>query len=177
MRVAVQTRANKLAVEVYRVNPVVAVFICLIAILLQGYLPMWFPSTAALDLPLLVTIFFALTRRSQVGGLFIGAAIGLAQDSLGHGYIGMFGITKTIVGYFASSLGSRVDTDHPGIRMLVVFAFYYVHLGLFLVLQRVLLEKPMVLPYTPARSVAVAAINAVLAVFLFQFLDRFKKAV
>ncbi len=59
--------------------------------------------------------------------------------------------------------------------MLVVFAFYYVHLGLFLVLQRVLLEKPIVLPYTPARSVAVAAINAILAMFLFQFLDKFKK--
>lgn len=175
MRLAVRPRTN-LAVEVYRFNPVVAVAIALFAILLQGYLPMWFPSTAALDLPLLVTVFIALSRRSQVAGLFIGAAIGLAQDCLGQGPLGMFGITKTIVGYFASSLGARVNTEHPGIRMLVVFVFYYIHLGMFLVLQRVLLDKPMALPYTPVRSLAVALVNAILAVLLFQFLDRFKKA-
>jgi len=174
MRLAVRPRTN-LAVEVYRFNPVVTIAVALFAILLQGYLPTWFPSTAALDLPLLVTIFFALSRRSQVGGLFIGAAIGLAQDSLGHGPIGMFGITKTIVGYFASSLSARVDTEHPSIRVLVVFAFYYIHLGMYLVLQRVLLDKPIVLPYTPYRSLAVALVNAIIAVFLFQFLDRFKK--
>jgi rod shape-determining protein MreD len=173
MRVAVRMRSN-FAVEVYRINPVVGFTIAVVAILLQGYLPMWFPGTAALDLALLVTIFFSLSRRSQVAGLFIGAAIGLAQDSLGHGPIGMFGITKTIVGYSASSIGARIDTEHPGIRLVVVFVFYYIHQALFLFLQRVLLEKPVALPPLP-RLLAVGLVNAILAVLLFQFLDRFKK--
>lgn len=160
-------------VEVYRFNPLVMILVSLVAIILQGYLPMWFPTTAALDLPLLVTVYFALSRRSQIAGLLTGAIIGLAQDSLSHGPIGMFGMVKTIVGYAASSLGVRIDTEHPGIRLLATFAFYYVHLGVYLLLQRVLLEKAIAMP--GPRSLAVAVINSILGVVLFQFLDRFKK--
>lgn len=145
----------------------------LVAILIQGYLPMWFPSTSALDLPLLITIYFALSRRSQIAGLLIGAVIGLAQDSLSHGPIGMYGMTKTIVGYAASSLGARIDTEHPGVRLLAVFGFYYVHVAVYLGLQRVLLEKAILLP--GPRSLAIALVHAILAVVIFQFLDRFRK--
>jgi len=172
VKVSVRMRSN-LRVEVHRFNPLLAIFASLFAILIQGYLPMWFPTTAALDLPLLVTIYFALSRRSQIAGLLIGAVIGLAQDSLSHGPIGMFGMTKTIVGYAASSLGARIDTEHPGVRLLAVFGFYYMHLGVFLGLQRVLLEKAILMP--GPRSLAVAMVHAILAVVLFQFLDRFRK--
>lgn len=160
--------------EVYHFNWLVALAIAVLAILLQGYLPMWIPSTAALDLPLLITIYFSLSRRSQVAGLLIGAIIGLSQDSLSHGPIGMYGMAKTMVGYMASSLGARIDTEHPGIRLIVVFAFYYVHLGFYMLLDRVLLEKTVVMP--GVRTVAIAVVNAILAVVIFQFLDRFKTA-
>ncbi len=172
MKVAVRTRAD-LRVEVHRFNPLLMIAAALVAILIQGYLPMWFPTTAALDLPLLITIYFALSRRSQIAGLLIGAIIGLAQDSLSHGPIGMYGMTKTIVGYAASSLGARIDTEHPGVRLLAVFGFYYVHVAVYLGLQRVLLEKAIVLP--GPRSLAVATVHAILAVVIFQFLDRFRK--
>lgn len=172
MKVAVRTRSD-FHVEVYRFPLWSAILFPLLAIILQGYLPMWFPASAALDLTLLVTIYFALSRRNQIAGLFVGALIGLAQDSLGDGPIGLFGMVKTIIGYLASSLGARVDTEHPGVRLLVVFGFYYVHLGLFLLLQRVLLEKVIELP--GLSSLALALINAILAVILFQLLDRFKK--
>ncbi len=172
MKVAVRMHSS-LRPEAYHFRPWTAILVVLLAIWLQGYLPMWFPSTAALDLPLLVTIYFALGRRSQIAGLLLGAVIGLAQDSLGHGPIGMFGMVKTIVGYSASSLSLRVDTEHPGIRLLVVFGFYYIHLGLLMLLQYVLLNKEMLLP--GPRSLAVALINAILGVILFQFLDRLKR--
>ncbi len=165
---------SSLRVEAHRFSPWAAILVALAALLLQGYLPMWFPSTSALDFSLLVTIYLGLSRRSQVAGLLYGATIGLAQDSLGHGPIGLYGMVKTIVGYSASSLGARIDSEHPGIRLLVVFAFYYIHLGLFILLQRVLLEKAVELP--GVRSMAVALMNAILAVVLFQFLDRFKKS-
>ena len=172
MKVAVRMRSD-LRVEVHRFNPLLVIVASLFAIIIQGYLPMWFPTTAALDLPLLVTVYFALSRRSQIAGLLIGAVIGLAQDSLSHGPIGMFGMTKTIVGYAASSLGVRIDTDHASVRLLAVFGFYYVHTGLFLMLQHVLLGKAIQIP--GPRSLAVAMVHAILAVVLFQFLDRFRK--
>ena len=138
-------------------------------------MPLWFPTAAVLSLPLLVTLYFALNHRSQLAGLLVGAAIGLAQDSLGHGPIGLFGMVKTVVGYAASSLSARIDTEHWAIRLVVVFGFYYIHLGLFLLLQHVLLEKAVSMP--GPRSLAVALINAILAVLLFQLLDRLKKRV
>jgi rod shape-determining protein MreD len=39
----------------------------------------------------------------------IGALVGLAQDSLSKNPLGMFGIVKTLVGYFAASVGVRLD--------------------------------------------------------------------
>ncbi len=174
MKFAVHTRSD-LRVEAYRFRPWTVILIALLALSLQGHLPLWFPAVEVLDLPLLVTVYFALNRRSQVSGMLVGAAIGLAQDSLGHGPIGLFGIVKTVVGYAASSLSTRFDTEHPGVRLGVVFGFYYIHLGLFLLLQQVLLEKAVSMP--GVRSLAVALINAIVAVLLFRLLDRFRKRV
>ncbi len=172
MKVALRT-TSRFQVEGPTLSFWVAALVALFAILIQGYLPMWFPSAAALDFSLLVTVYLGLSRRSQIAGLLYGAAIGLAQDSLGHGPIGLYGMVKTIVGYSASSLGQRIDTEHPGVRLLVVSGFYYFHLGLFILLQRVLLERGVEFP--GARSLAVAMINAILAVLLFQVLDRFRR--
>ncbi len=61
----------------------------LLAILFQAYIPLFFSFFANLDIPLLVTIYFALMRRSQIGGLMIGAWVGLTQDSLSKDPLGM----------------------------------------------------------------------------------------
>src|SRR5881296_2663955 len=76
-------------------------------VLFQVYVPRFFEFLAYLDLPVLVTVYFALMRRSPVAGTFIGAMIGLAQDSLSKYPLGTYGIVKTLVGYFAASVGLR----------------------------------------------------------------------
>ena len=159
--------------EVYRFPVWAVILMPLLALLLQAFLPRWLPAAAALDLALLVTIYFAFNRRSQVAGLLLGAVIGLVQDSLGAGPIGVFGLVKTVIGYLASSLGVRLDVEHPGTRLLIVFAFYYMHLGLFLVVQRVLLERELELP--GLSSLFVALVNAVSAVLIFQLMDRLRE--
>ena len=88
--------------EVYRFSLPVAIGVPLVAILLQAFLPIRMPFFSIFDLPLLVTIFFAVARRSQVSGMLTGALIGLVQDSLSHQHIGLYGIAKTVVGYGAS---------------------------------------------------------------------------
>ena len=50
----------------------------LAAILFQVYIPMFFQFLSFLEMPLLVTIYFALMRRSPVGGLVVGMLVGLA---------------------------------------------------------------------------------------------------
>ena len=78
-----------------------------------------------IELPLLVTIYFGVSRRNPVSGMFLGGTIGILQDALSHDNpIGMYGIAKTIVGYLASSIGGRIDTEHPLSRFgLVVLLF------------------------------------------------------
>ena len=70
-----------------------------------------------IDLPMMVVIFFAVARRNPISGCVTGAIIGLLQDALGGPAhpIGMYGITDTIIGYMASSLGVKIDVENPGI--------------------------------------------------------------
>jgi len=78
------------------------------------------------DLPLLVTIYFGLSRRNPSTGLLLGMVIGLLQDSLSGPTVpgwGLYGIAKTIIGYLASSIGARLDTEHPAARFALTFAF------------------------------------------------------
>src|SRR6516225_7940345 len=99
----------------------------LAAILFQVYVPLFFQFLGFLEMPLLVVVYFALMRRSQVHGLFVGALVGLAQDSLSKNPLGMFGIVNTLVGYFAASVGVRFDVDNVVVRFLLAFFFYGFH--------------------------------------------------
>ena len=119
------TYTSQEQVEVYRFSAPAAILIPLVALFLQAFVPLRFPFFAIFDLPLLVTIFFAVVRRSPVTGLLTGSVIGLLQDSLTHNPIGLYGIAKTVVGYGASSLGVRLDVENAGARLLLTLFFLH----------------------------------------------------
>lgn len=96
----------------------------LAAILFQVYVLRFITYLSYLELPLLVTVYFALMWRSPVAGVFFGAGIGLAQDSLSDHHLGMFGIVKTLVGYFAASVSQRFDVENPVVRLVLGFFFF-----------------------------------------------------
>lgn len=156
--------------KVSRFRPVVFVLIPLAAILFQVYVPLFLQYLSYLEMPLLVTVYFALMRRSPLVGIFIGASIGLAQDSLSHQPIGMFGIVKTLVGYFAASVSLRFDVDNPLVRLILAFFFFFFHQFFYWVLARALLGQQ--LEFELATSLLFAVLNAAVAVPLFQLLDR-----
>ena len=60
-------------VEVYRFSIPVTVIVPVTALFLQAWLPRQFPFFSMFDLPLLVTIFFAVSRRNPISGLLTGA--------------------------------------------------------------------------------------------------------
>jgi rod shape-determining protein MreD len=160
-------------VEVYRFNLPVAVLVPLIALFLQAFIPLRFPFFAVFDLPLLVVIFFAVARRSQIAGLITGALIGLLQDSLTHQPIGIYGIAKTVVGYGASSLGVRIDVENVGARFLGTLFFYLVHEVVYFVVARGMVSLSV--QWNWAHEFVAAVANAVVAVILFAVLDRLKQ--
>jgi len=108
-----------------------------------------------------------------VTGLLTGAIIGLAQDALTSQPIGLYSLTKTVVGYGASSLGVKLDVENAGARFLVTLFFYLLHEVVYFTVARGMLKMNM--HYTWQHELSSALLNAVLAVALFAVLDRFKQ--
>jgi rod shape-determining protein MreD len=161
-------------VEVYRFSIPVTIGVPLLALFVQAFLPLRFPHFAVyVDLPLLVTIFFSMARRSPVAGLFTGAVIGLAQDMLGHNPIGVYGIAKTVVGYGASSLGVKLDVENAGARFLVTLGFYLIHSAVYFTVAHGLVN--MTQTWSWSRGILAGLANATLGVALFFLLDKFKQ--
>ncbi|MEO6801873.1 MAG: rod shape-determining protein MreD [Granulicella sp.] len=109
--------------EEHSFHPAVTLLVPVAAILVQVLLPQAFPRFSILDLPLIVTIFFAVSRRSPIAGTLTGAAIGLLQDSLTNQPIGVNGMAKALIGYIAASIGVQVDVENISTRVLMNFGF------------------------------------------------------
>jgi len=160
-------------IEVYRFGWAAAIFVPGLAILFQAFLPLWLPFFLNFDLPLLVVIFFAMARRSQVAGLLTGATVGLVQDMLTHQPIGLYGIAKTLVGYGASSLGVKLDVESIPTRLIVTTGFYVVHEVVYFAVAKGMVRLH---PYWSwPHELEAALANAILAVPLFAVLDRLKR--
>ncbi len=160
-------------IEVHKFSPFVSISVPLIAIFLQSFLTVRFRSFAIFDLPLLVTIFFGVARRNQLAGLATGAVIGLIQDALTHGPIGIYGIAKTVIGYLASSLGVKIDVENPGSRLLMTMSFYFIHGWIVWGITRFMTAHPVA--WRGLHELTAAVSNALLAIVLFAILDKFKK--
>ena len=160
-------------IEVYRFSVPVTVGVPLAALFLQAFLPRRIAFLSLFDLPLLVTIFFAMARRNPISGLFTGAAIGLAQDMLGPYPIGIYGIAKTVVGFAASSLGTKLDVENAGARLLVTLGFYLVHAAVYFGVARYMVN--LTLNWNWSRGILAGLANAVVGMVLYFLLDKFKQ--
>ena len=170
-----ELRMGEAHIEVHKFRGGSIVMATIIAVFLQTAIPVHFPKFALLDLPLLLTIYFGLSRRNPSTGLLLGMTIGLLQDSLSGPTvpIGLYGIAKTIIGYLASSIGARLDTEHPIARFALTVIFFGVHQGIVILTRRLLLAQPE--PWFTMHLAIGAAVNAVVGVFLFMLLDRLRK--
>ncbi len=140
-----------------------------LAIGLQSFLSLHFPAFDLVDLPLLVTIYYAITRREPVTATIVGTLIGIAQDSLTHHALGVFGICKAIVGYMAASLGVRFDAENNGSRLLLIFAFTLEQTAILWLLQRKLLGQPFAWHWI--HELLRAVLNSLVGVILFAVFD------
>jgi rod shape-determining protein MreD len=125
-----------------------------------------------MDFPLLVTIYFALVRRNKVFGMSLGTGLGLLQDALAHGYIGTFGIAKTLVGYLAASASVRFELESILARSVMTGVFVLIHSLCLAGLEHALLELPP--PFHPLDIASSILVNVALGLVIFLLLDRFK---
>lgn len=150
------------------------VVLTLIAVISKFYLPRLIPSAVWLELPLLLTIYFGLMRPDPVPALLFGAFVGIAEDSLSPANlpIGMYGITKTLVGYFAASVSQRFNVDNSLIRLVLCFFFYFFHAFFYWVMRRALLQQ--LVPFDPRETLLHGLFNIAVALPLYMVLDRMK---
>jgi rod shape-determining protein MreD len=160
-------------VEVYRFSIPATVLVPLAAVFLQAWVPLRLHFVSIFDLPLLVTIFFAMARRSQIAGLLTGGLIGILQDALTHQPIGLYGISKTLIGFGASSLGIKIDVENSGTRLLVTLFFFTIHKVIYFMIARGLVS--LHLQWSWSRELGSGLANAFLGVVLYAILDRLKQ--
>lgn len=142
----------------------------LIALVLQAWLPRVVGPYVWFDLPLVITVYFALGRRSPVQGTIMGAVMGLFEDALSHHAIGINGIAKTVVGYLAASVGIRIDVENHTIRLILNFLLSLVSSGLYYVVAHYLLGLDFDWRWLTQLYAAIG--NSVIALMLFPLLDR-----
>lgn len=147
----------------------------LVAILLQVYVPRIVPVFAMVDLPLLVTLYFAVSRRSPIAGTATGTVIGLIQDVITPNQpIGVNGMAMAVIGYLAASLSSQLDVENVVTRTLLSFIFTLVQSGLLFLIERRLLGHTGFRLFW-LHELLRALFNTVLGIPLYALLDRWKE--
>ncbi len=111
------------------------------------------PGAGLVDLVFVAVVYIALSG-GPTAGLIAGAVAGLAQDALAatgaldiaigagvvstRSIIGIGGLAKTVVGFFAGIIGSQFIVARPVPRALVFFTATVAHAIIFVGLYRVI---------------------------------------
>lgn len=156
--------------EIHRYPLLVYALAPLSALVLQAWLPRVLGQYAFFDLPLVVTIYFALGRRSPIQGTLMGASMGLFEDALTHHAIGVNGVSKTVVGFIAASTGIRIDVENHAIRVILLFVLSALSSAIYYGVYRGMLGLDLEWSWFTQLFIAIG--NAVIALVLFPFLDR-----
>jgi len=164
-------RSGETHIEVHKFRGGTIVLATIFALVIQAFLPVYIPKVAIVDLPLLITIYFGLSRRNPSTGLLLGMVVGLLQDSLSKTPLG---IAKTLIGFVASSIGGKLDTEHPAARFALTVVFFALHQGIIVLVQRLLLAHAE--PWFTIRLAIAALVNAFVGVFLYFILDRLRRS-
>ena len=167
---ATRSYTSRRELDEHTFHPAVTVLVPVAFIILQALLPKIFSKLAILDLPLIATIFFAVSRRSPIAGTITGMIIGLLQDALTNQPIGVNGMAKAFIGYAAASIGFKVDVDSITTRAVMSFGFFLLQsVLLYLIEHRLLGMHGFHVIWL--HELIRAAVNTAVAIPIFYLLD------
>lgn len=167
---SVLTADTRRDLEIHRYPVLIYAMVPLAALVMQAWLPHLLGPYAWFDLPLVVTVYFALGRRSPTQGTLMGGFLGLFEDALTHHPIGVNGVAKTIAGFLAASVGVRIDVENHTIRLALNFLLSLLCSGIYLFVYRFLLGLDFDWRWLDELLKAVG--NSLIALVLFPLLDR-----
>lgn len=88
------------------------------------------------DLTLILVVYFAVTRGEE-RAMMTGLIGGVYQDVSGHSVLGHHVLCLVVVGYVTGRLSTRLVTEHPAVKMALVFCAGVVHGLLYTAIQYV----------------------------------------
>ena len=151
------------------------ILVITIALALQTTLTRYAASGAgAVDLALVAVVYVALTS-GPVTGLLSGSLAGLVGDAILSGVIGIGGLAKTIVGFFAGLIGTQFIVTAMLPRFVVFFGATVLHEIVFRGLYMVLGLRDFGAPYAAVAGQATG--NALVGVIAFQLVELLPGAV
>jgi len=159
-------------IEIHRYPVLVYALVPVLAVVLQAWLPRVMGRFACFDLPLVITVFFALSRRNPIQGSMLGGTLGIFEDALTGLPIGINGIAKTLVGYLAASIGILVNVENHLIRLIMTFVLSLVGSVTYFFVVRFLLGLPIDTKWLTELYKALG--NSLIALVLFPILDHAK---
>jgi rod shape-determining protein MreD len=125
-------------------------------------------GTAAIDLVLVVVTYVALTTGPATG-MLAGSIAGLIQDALSSGVIGIGGLAKSIVGFFAGVIGQQFIVTAALPRFVMFLGATALHSAVFMGLYMLLGLREFSSPYAAVFSQAIG--NAVVGMIAFAIIE------
>jgi rod shape-determining protein MreD len=125
-------------------------------------------GTATVDLVVVAVVYVALTG-GPVSGMLAGSVAGLIQDSLAAPVIGVGGLAKSIVGFFAGAFAQQFIVTAAFPRLVIFVASTVVHSLVFMGLYQVLDLNTFPSPWVTIARQAVG--NAVVGTILVTAID------
>ena len=125
-------------------------------------------GTAAIDLVLVAVTCVALTS-GPVTGMLAGSLAGIIQDALSSGLIGIGGLAKSIVGFFAGAIGQQFIITAALPRLLMFLGATGLHAAVFMGLYVVLGLRTFSSPWTAVISQALG--NAAVGLIAFAIIE------
>lgn len=120
------------------------------------------------DLPLVAVIYAALSG-GRVAGLLSGSLVGLAQDGIGGGVIGIGGLAKSLAGFAAGAIGTQFIVTQTVPRLLVFIGATLLSAGVFMGLYLMLGLRQFPHPWLDVTLQA--CLNGLVGAVVFGMLD------
>lgn len=90
----------------------------------------------------IIVVYFAISR-GEIYGAVMGAVCGLLQDSFTLGIFGLYGISKTIMGYLAGFTAKRILVT-PRFRLFfLMWILFSLELGFWILLYSLIFAQPL----------------------------------
>jgi rod shape-determining protein MreD len=131
-------------------------------------------GAASIDLVLVAVVYVALTS-GPVGGMLAGSVAGLIQDSLGTGIVGIGGLAKLIVGFFAGVFGQQFIVTPALPRLAMFIGATVVHAAVFMGLYQVLGLRTFESPWAAVGTQALT--NAAVGMVAFAIIEAVPGAI